>query len=147
MEDVGNLLRTNFAELTLTDQGRQFILSTNANAGLSMKILEKLKSFVRTKVLDLETLRFALDVIAGCNETTLPLAVKLVLDDFLLDSNQDCFNRLIILKRTFSIFDELLKRLVGDGGLPDMELFENAITAGMVDRVTKLKLKYAKSKL
>lgn len=147
MEDVGNLLRTNFTELTLTDQGRQFILSSNENAKLSMKILEKLESFVRTKVLDLEILRFALDVIAGCNETALSLAVKLVLDEFLLDSNQNCFNRLIILKRSFSIFDDLLRRLVGDDGLPDMELFENAITAAIVDRVMKLKLKYAKSEL
>lgn len=144
---MGNLLHTNFAELMLSEQGRQFLQSSNANAKNSMKILEKLESFVRTKALDLESLRFALDLVAGCNETALPLAVKLILDECLLDSKQDSFNRLIVLKRTFSIFDALLRRLVDDDGLPDMELFENAISADIVDRMTKLKLKYAKCEL
>lgn len=147
LDVVGNLLQNNFAELMLSEEGRQFLLSSNANAKFSTKILEKLESFVRRKVLDLKTLRFALDMAAGCNEAALPLAVKLILDEFLLNSNQDCFDRLIVLKRTFTKFDAMLRRLVGDDGLPDMELFENAITADMVDRMTKLKLKYAKSEL
>lgn len=147
LEEVDNLLQISFAELTLSEHGRQFLLSFNGNAKISIRILEKLQSFVRAKVLNLETLSFVLDVIAGCNEAALSLAVNLILDEFLLHSNQDYFNRSILLKRTYSIFDELLKRLVGDDGLPDMEVFENAITADMIDRLTKLKEKNMKKEL
>lgn len=146
-DDSENLLRSNFNELTFFERGRQFLRSSNANAKFSMNILEKLQSFVRTNVLDLETLRFALDVIADCNETALSLAVNLLLDDFLLHSDQNCLIRSILLKRTFSIFDQLLRRLVGEDDLPDMEVFEDAITADMIERLTKLKGKYSKSEL
>lgn len=144
---MDNLLQTNFAELTLFERGRQFLRSSNANARFSTKILEKLQSFVQTKVLHLDTLRFALDVIADCSESALPLAVNILLDEFMLQSTQDCFNRSFLLKRTFSIFDQLLRRLVGDDGLADMEIFENTITSDMIERLTKLKWKYAKSEL
>lgn len=146
-DDVENLLRTNFDELMACEQGRQCILSSNENSMLSTKIVEKLQSFIRTKVLDLETLGFTLDVIADCNEIALPFAINLLLDEFLLHSNQNPFHRSILMKRTFSVFDQLLKRLVGDHDQPDMETFENAITVDMVDRVTRLKEKYAKSEL
>lgn len=146
-DDAENLLRANFAELLLFEQGRQFIHSSNANASFSIKIVKKLQSLVRTKILDLDTLHFTVDVIASCNETTLPLAVNLLLDEFLLHSNQDDFNRTILLKRTFSMLDQLLRQLMGDDGLSDMEMFENTITVDLVDRLTKLKGKYVKSEL
>lgn len=146
-DDVDNLLQTNFAEMTLFERGRQFLRSSNANARFSTKILEKLQPFIRTKVLQLDASRFALDVIADCSESALPLAVNLLLDEFMLHPNRDCFNRSVLLKRTFSIFDQLLRRLVSDDGLADMEIFENTITSDMIERLTKLKDIYAKSEL
>lgn len=144
---MSNLLRDNFIELTRTEQGRQFVILSNADAKYSTEILEKLQSFVRTKSLHTKTLRFALDAIAGCNEAALPLALHLLLDDFLLHPKPNYFSRSILLKRTFSIFDQLLGRLANDDGMPDMEVFENAVNAAMVDRLTQLKVKYASSDL
>lgn len=144
-DDVENLLRTSFVELTLSKPGHEFLLSMNAK--FSTSILEKLQPFLQSKVLTLEALGFAVDLIADCNEKALSLAMNLLLDEFLLESNRDCFNRKFLMKRIFAIFDRLLKRLLGDDGLSDMEVFESTITVDMFDQLAKLKEKYAKSDL
>lgn len=131
----------------LFGQGRQFILSSCRNVSSSPKIVEELQSYSRTQVLDIETLEFVLDVIAECHETALPAALNLLVDEFALSSNQDSFIRAILLKRTFTMFNQLLGRLVGDDDQPDMEVFENAITAELVNRLTKMKEKYASNGL
>lgn len=145
--NIQNLLRTNFNDLTRFAQGRQFLQSSNANAEWSLTILEKLQTFVQSNVMNLETLCLGLDLCAGCNKSALILAVNLIVDEYLLYTKRDQFDRSVLLKRAFSTIGGLLTQLVNDNDLSDMETFDDTIPVDMVDRLTKLKMRYASSEL
>lgn len=145
--DIQDLFRTNFIDLTQFDQGRQFLQSSNANADWSLAILGKLQTFVQSKAMNLETLCLGLDLCAGCNKSALILAVNLIVDEYLLYTKRDYFDRSVLLKRAFLTISGLLTQLVNDNDLSDMETFDDTIPVDMVDRLTKLKMHYASSEL